>query len=319
MAGSFQHELSWSPSRARTFNGCRRSYYYTYYLMWNGWSWSAPDLRKTVYKLKKATRMPFVAGDVVHRAIHRFFKGQAQWNRVLDADDTAQWAKRQFRQAYRESRDEAWKQSLSRYTLLAEHLYDEADIQEDTGAAASYGRTFIERIERSVAHFFQLSELEEVRTTPPPTYLAIDEQDFDRNCFYWEDLKVHAGPDFAYRRDDGTVVIYDWKTGSPSEADELQLRIYALYAREQWKIPVDNIQLVAGYLTEGSLRPVSVDAEILDQTIQYMEGSIAEMKELHFDAGDSDGDIEAFPMVPLATDGSAPCTTCNFRQLCDRA
>jgi len=319
MAGDFQHELSWSPSRARTFNGCRRSYYYTYYLMWNGWSWKAPDLRKTVYKLKKATRMPFVAGDVVHRALHRFFKGRVKWNRELSEEDTAQWAKRQFRQAYRESREGAWRQSLSRYTLLAEHLYNEPEIQEDTGAAASYGGRFVERIDRSISQFFQRSELAPARQVNPSSYLAIDEQDFEQNCFYWNELKIHAGPDLAYRDVDGSVVIYDWKTGSPAEADALQLRIYALYARERWEVPVEDIRLFAGYLNEGSLSSVSVDDTILEQTIGTMEASIAEMKELHFDAGEEDGDIEAFPMVPADSDAARACKTCNFRQLCDRS
>lgn len=318
MGRDFKHELSWSPSRARTFNGCRRSYYYTYYLMWNGWSWEAPDDRKTVYRLKKATRMPFVAGDVVHRALHRFFKGRLEWKREFSQQDTADWARGQLRRAYKESREGKWRESLSRYTLLAEHLYDEPNIQESTGAAATYGKGFIERIDRSIATFFQLPELESVRQAPPSSYLAIDEQDFERNCFYWNDLKIHAGPDFAYRREDGTVVIYDWKTGSPREADALQLQVYALYARERWEIPLDQIELVAAYLADGLLKSIPITEEVLQSTVSTMESSIAEMTELHFDAGVEDGDTDDFPMIPGDSVEAETCTTCNFRQLCGR-
>ena len=39
-------------------------------------------------------------------------------------------------------------------------------------------------------------------------------------------------------------------------------------------------------------------------------------REVHFNADDSAGDPEAFPMVEA---GSRECSMCNFRELCDRS
>ena len=38
-------------------------------------------------------------------------------------------------------------------------------------------------------------------------------------------------------------------------------------------------------------------------------------RQVHFNADDSTGDPEAFPMVET---GSRECSMCNFRELCDR-
>ena len=67
------HELSWSASRARMFQKCRRRYYLQYYLAWKGWDRQASDERQRAYLLKKMTRMPMLAGDALHRALEEWF------------------------------------------------------------------------------------------------------------------------------------------------------------------------------------------------------------------------------------------------------
>jgi hypothetical protein len=41
--GEIRCELSWSPSRAKTFESCRRQYFYQYYGSWRGWEAKASE------------------------------------------------------------------------------------------------------------------------------------------------------------------------------------------------------------------------------------------------------------------------------------
>ena len=100
----FQHEFSWSASRAGGFATCRRRYYFDYYLSWNGWNASAPQERRTAYLLKKMTRMPMLAGDLVHQAIQHWYAGREQ-GRVGTLEECTGWVTDQLRSKYKESRD----------------------------------------------------------------------------------------------------------------------------------------------------------------------------------------------------------------------
>ena len=70
---------------AGNFAECRRRYYFDYYFSWSGWNATADAGRRQAYLLKKMTRMPMLAGDLVHQAIARYYGARdagAQWPEV---------------------------------------------------------------------------------------------------------------------------------------------------------------------------------------------------------------------------------------------
>mgnify|MGYP003695041115 CR=1 FL=1 len=116
----------------------------------------------------------------------------------------------------------------------------------------------------------------------------------------------------------GTVRILDWKTGRPAEGDRFQLEIYAFYARDHWGVDPRSTTAADVYLLSGEVAEVQVSDEALESALERIEGSIGEMKAVHFDADGSKGDPGDFPMVSEDR-ASFECSGCNFRELCDRA
>ncbi|MDG1050807.1 MAG: PD-(D/E)XK nuclease family protein [Planctomycetota bacterium] len=313
------HELSWSASRARLFTACPRRYYYVYYLSWKGWGRQADPERRRAYLLKKMTRMPMLAGDIVHRAIAEYFARRDQgipWSR----EEATTWAVDELRAGYKQSRDGSWKASPAKSVRLAEHHYAEDRIDEGTGAAGDYGKRYVERMTGCLGLFFDDPRLESARESQPGDWLACE----DMSTFELFDTKVFAVPDFAYWEsaggsgERGTVRILDWKTGRPAEGDRFQLEIYAFYAREHWGVDPRSTTAADVYLLDGEVSEVQVSDDVLESALARIESSIGDMRAVHFDADGSKGDVEAFPMVPEERAGFE-CSGCNFRELCDRA
>ncbi len=71
-----------------------------------------------------------------------------------------------------------------------------------------------------------------------------------------EDILVEGAIDLMYPADDGWVIV-DWKTGqNDSEESSLQLLTYALWAHEEFDVPLEAISLFKAFLTEGVAEPL---------------------------------------------------------------
>ncbi|MCA9001288.1 MAG: PD-(D/E)XK nuclease family protein, partial [Planctomycetes bacterium] len=211
---AIQHELSWSASRAGTFESCKRRYYFDYYLSWLGWGYSAEPARKEAYLLKKMTRMPMLAGDLVHQAIEAWLKGKRD-GRPMDRAAMEELAVEGLREGYRSSKSGAWKSRPSKLVRLAEHHFDEPCMVEEDGSAGAYGKRYVERMRQSIETFLLSPALAPARDADPASYLACEEM----STFDFEGTKVFAIPDFAFRDPSGIIHVWDWKTGRPSERD----------------------------------------------------------------------------------------------------
>lgn len=322
---AFEHELSWSVSRSGTFAACKRRYYFDYYASWNGWLRGAPEGRTLAWRLKKMTRMPMLAGDVLHQAIAEFFDQKSEGREMLE-EELVGYAVKKLREGYKQSRDGGglWRSRPSQSTHLAEHHYHESCVDESTSAAGDYGKRFVKRLQDG-GHFFMASEeLASLHDLPREEILCVegrppgDRANKDLPTIELFGTKVFAIPDFACKTREGErdhYWIYDWKSGSPRELDEFQLGVYTLYAMETWGATPEQVTCVDVYLTRGECvakQHTEMDVEAISERI---EASLSEMRTLHFDAGDTAGDANAFPLVDV---GSRECESCNYRELCDR-
>ena len=310
---AFQHELSWSASRAGNFASCKRRYYYDYYLSWLGWDRRAEAERKQAYLLKKMTRMPMLAGDLVHQAIERWLRGQAE-GRAMALEGMVRFVSDGLRDGYRTSRNGDWKARPSKLVHLAEHHYQEDCVDEQDGSATAYGKRYLQRMEDSLRTFLESPDLEPARSAPADSILACE----DMSTFTLFGTKIYAVPDFAFRDEQGRVHVYDWKTGQPRERDRFQLAVYVEYAVAQWDADPDEVVCYDAYLGSGELVHVESDEESRAETLERMRVSMGAMEALHFDAGRSMGDAERFPMIPLDSPEVRECSRCNYRELCDR-
>lgn len=309
---AFAHELSWSTSRDGTFAECRRRYYHDYYLSWTGWSERAPLQRRQAYLLKKMTRLPMLAGDLVHQAIERYYRARKS-GREVTLEESRKWAIERLRDGYKTSRDGGWRERPSKLVHLAEHHYEEECVDESTPAAGRYGTRYRKRIEDCLQTFFTSAQLEAARTAEPASFLACE----DLSTFPLFETKVYAVPDFAYRAPDGTVQVLDWKTGSEREQDRFQLAVYTEYAAAQWGVERDAVICKDVYLGDDRVVEQRFSNAEREQFLARIEASIQAMRKVHFSADRTVGQAQDFPQV---SDGQERiCGSCNYRELCDRA
>ena len=306
---AIQHELSWSASRAGTFATCKRRYYYDYYLSWLGWGASAEPARRKAYLLKKMTRMPMLAGDLVHQAIEGWLRGRAH-GRSQNLEQLVGFVTQGLRDGYKSSRDGAWKSRPSKLVHLAEHHYQEPVVAEADGSAGAYGKRYLERMESALRTFMESDALLAVREADPAAFLACEEM----STFELFSTKIYAIPDFAYRAPDGRVHVYDWKTGRPNERDAFQLAVYVEYAVAKWDADPDEVVCYDAYLGDGNLVQVHSTEETRAEVLERIRVSMEAMAEVHFNADREAGDPQAFPAI----EPGPVCASCNYRELCDR-
>jgi len=292
-------ELSWSASRAREFQRCRREYWYARYATWGWWKEGPEGEKRRLAILKNLTSLPAFTGDCVHRAIARWFELREAGSR-LDAEALFLEARELFRRGWRESRGEYWRGRPSRTIHLEEHHYGpepDADRTEKARLA----------LETCTRNFLTMPELEPVRASEPGDWLAVEAMD----SYLFLGAKVYAVPDFAARQGE-EIHIWDWKTGRPREADSFQLHTYALYACERWAADPEAIVLHAVYLGAGQVHTMPVDIERLSTVQDRMSESVRAMLELHYDPDQDPVVEENWP-----TSGApAACPRCRFREVC---
>ena len=219
---NFQNEFSWSPSRHRMFDSCKRQYYFNYYGSWGGWDKNADAQTQLLYRLKKITTVPQLIGTVVHDAISNTLNALKLGRDILPfAVET--YAQNLFRQHLQESKDHHWRYSASRYTNLFEHYYNEPFTETDQVDSTNH-------ISTSLNAFFASDAYTTLQTARPEDYLTIE----DLKDFTLANTKIWVVLDVAIRRDK-SVYIFDWKTGRERQADRHQLAVYALYATSQWR------------------------------------------------------------------------------------
>lgn len=309
--GDLAHEFAFSPSRARGFEDCLRKHYWSYYGAWRGWEDLAPPERRKAYFLKGMSAGILYCGTAVHEAIAEWFRarkrGEGRTKKMVRDDAVGR-----FKKAYEQSKSRrAMKVGTKKAVLFEEHYYGDERI--DTPAHLK--KLVEERIEAAVEDFFTLAELAEVTGSDPSTWLYVDDDSID--SFELGGHKVYATPDFVMRRDDGTVLLVDWKTGRPKDADEYQISFYTFWAMAKGYVPKTEPQrakLMLAYLGNSVVKELGYGVRGLRAIWDSTMATIAQMQELHFDAGESAGDVEQFPM----TDDTSRCRWCPFRELCER-
>ena len=300
-----KNEFSWSYSRAAKFRHCPRAYYYHYYAAWAGWRADAAEPVRRAYLLKNLTDLSRWVGDLVHQSI-KFALTRLQAGDAITLTDLLKQMHRRARADFEESRRGRYRQQPNRFTGFQEHYYrlglPGAAWQAAWGRAEQYLQTFLHS--NLYAHLARQA---------PVTFLHIEEL----TSFTLAGVQVWLQPDLL-RREEETLVLYDWKTG-PVEETELrqQLAIYALYARQSWPElvgPERPIQGVVFDLADGRLLEFELAETDLSATRAQIEASVAQLQSLLLDPAANLAELRRFPMI----DDLSRCRQCQFRELCGR-
>ncbi len=290
------NEFSWSRTRMKAFEDCRRKYWFTAYGGWGGWEKRAPERMREIYLLSKLKSRWMWAGEVVHVAVAETLEGYRAGAEAPEIDLRAR-----MREQWKSSRDAVYRRpKMAKTCALFEHEY--AEEVEDWAEVA-------EHAEKCLAAFHASPLHAELRGLSREEWLAIE----DLDSFSLEGTKVHVKLDAAHRRKDG-IRIVDWKTGRGEEAsDPFQLAVYALYAIDAWRAGPDDVLVVEANLSSGKLFERWVTPEEITATRGRMIASIEEMKALL--RGSPDENVAEEADYPVA-ESAKTCRRCHFRKVC---
>ena len=295
-------ELSWSASRAREFERCKREYWYARYASWGWWTERPHAEKYDTMVLKSLSSLPAFAGDRMHVALEKWFHHKKAGTE-MNAEELYEEAVELFREGWRQSSTDGWKARPNKLTHLEEHHYQMELSKERTNQVR-------EMFKRCADYFCQSPDLEPVRAAHPDSWRAVETLD----TYQFLGTKVYAVPDFAYVDKDYRVHIWDWKTGRPREEDDFQLYTYALYACEKWGADPESVSLHAAYLSAETVKHLEVDIDRLSEVQDRMSESVRAMMEVHYDPDQDSSEMSNWP-----TDGAPDgCGRCRFRGMCDQ-
>lgn len=302
-----QNTLSWSHSRRRLFEECKRGYYYKYYGKWNGWNVDAPKERKIAYMLSNITTLDVYVGSALHDEITKIIQTlETGIPYTLDEDELCS----QIDAALAESSERMWRESPKKYKNFWEHFY--------------YGTPNTDKVQDAkrklvggIKNFLNSEAYDKISRT-------IDRADFvwvaPENSFEAfeidgpgdDKIKVFAKPDLSVSVG-GKLHTFEWKSGKLSGKEDIQLSCYTMFANHKWNYAPDNVigHAVGLYpsVDHTARRFLSDDLSSVKEEITT---SYSEMKALH-QAG-LDAELDRFPK----NKNTERCSMCQFKKLCDQ-
>lgn len=294
------NEFSWSKSRDELFRECRRKYYYDKYGSWGGWDSNADERARTLYILKRLKSRHMWMGEIVHWAVEGILSETRSGRTPTAADVTARITAR-MRKEFRESRDRLYLKDPKRCCGLYEHEYE---VPLDNDAWFSLH----EKAKACALHLLDSKIFAEIRAIPPERWLTLEgllDMGFENDRIF---LKM----DFA-SRDDGGILIVDWKTGGRDDVDSnVQLGCYGLYAVHEWSALPEQVTTVEYNLSGRSETRKRLIPANIDWIKHYIRSSVASMKSLLVDRAGNTAREDDFPFA----DNELTCKWCSFRRYC---
>jgi len=301
----FRNEFSWSVSRDSLFKECRRKYYYNYYGSWGGWDRNHRDkTTRILYVLKNLQNRWQWKGSTVHHEIERVLTELVSTGRLTAVEKSLNRVTEMMRSEFKYSRGGLYWQkdgSLRNVTALFEHEYKTGTTGE------TWKRTHDEAVQ-CLENFFRSEVLEKIKKLPKEKILSIESM--TASAFSFNPEKVFVKLDLAYESGDG-VVIVDWKTGA-GESDKLQFLVYTIFAFEELEVPLEQISLIEYNLLGDGPRAHRFSDRELNDAVEYINRSIADMKGMLADPDENTAVMTDFPR----TENERTCETCGFKKIC---
>jgi len=302
MKKELKNTFSWSVSRDNLFRECPRRYFYNYYGFWGGWLEDAPKRTRDIYVLKQLKTRPIWVGQVVHNCIARSLQNLSRGVPLLSVEEIFKITRGGMRQDFRDSRSGRYRQSPKVFHGFFEHEYevDVADGEWKESAAL---------VDQCLMTFYESETFAALKNLDPNYFLEIEQF----SSIYLDTSEIVMRLD-CVTREGSTIAIWDWKTGR-REAESglsLQMGCYAHYAKKQFRADLSQIETRRFDLYRNKLHKDTVTAGVVNEILDYIQGSIKDMKGLLDDPEQNLANEERFQKI----ERSDICLKCNFFRVC---
>jgi len=302
MKKELQNTFSWSVSRDSLFRECPRKYYFSYYGYWGGWQQDTDERTRMIYVLKQLKNRPVWVGQVVHACIARSLQNLSRGVPLLDIAEILKITRSGMRQDFRDSRDGRYRENPKVYNGFFEHEYD-VDISNEEWKESA------EMVDRCLLNFYESDVFERFMKMDPDYFLEVEQF----STIYIEGIEIVMRLDCA-TREGSNIVIWDWKTGR-REAESglsIQMGCYANYAKQQFRADPGQVETRRFDLYRNKLYTDTITPGSLEEIVDYIHGSVKDMKGLLDDVDANVAREERFQKVEREN----VCLKCNFFRVC---
>lgn len=309
--GELKNQLIWSTSRGRTFDECKRQYYFNYYASWGGWKKSADPRCREAYALKQLSSRHLWAGNIVHEEISSLLRRLRDTGQKPDQEAIEDKAVQRMRSMFRISRDltpPSYRSDPKGSFRLMEHEYAQFVSKERWVEIR-------EKVTTSLRNFFLSDTWKTLRSLPRAGWLLVEDPSAGPDKTKLGELEVYAQPDCAYRDDKGAIHVIDWKTGKTTGAYWDQLALYALYAEEKWGEPAERVRAREVNLFLGREQEYEIRADDLDHLRETVLASLDAMTAMLVDQDAERNEPlpeESFPFI----EDRGRCRWCFYQKIC---
>jgi CRISPR/Cas system-associated exonuclease Cas4 (RecB family) len=301
MGEVLKNDFKWSVSRDRTFRECPRQYWFNHYGFWGGWNHDVEARTRDIYVLKQLKSRPTWVGEVVHDCIRHSIENLARGIAILPLERILEITRNRMRNDFRVSRDGLYRDNPKFACGLFEHEYRVPVTDEQWRESA-------DTVDRCLVTFYSSPVWEQLCATKPGDFLEIERF----SNFMLDGIPVTVKLDCATRETD-QVVVWDWKTGRREGADaKLQLACYAFYVHHAYGVPIHRVRMRRLELSGGGVHERTIAERELGEILDYVRGSISDMRSLLDDPERNLAAEGRFSKVERRED----CLRCNFFQVC---
>ena len=268
---------SWSFTRHRIWNQCKRQYYYEYIAPYV--KPPAPVDVDKILLLKVYNSRFILQGQLIHEILNEQLERHCQMLPMDPAGAVSTYSRR-----------------IAKNKMMADEMFTEY----------RHG-------ERVDGHFF--TAIEESGKACLKIFFEMIWPDYqNREClrheeydkFTIEDIDVTVKVDFVSKMQNGTIVLTDWKTGADNDEyeTELQMAAYVLWAIQYYQKSPDEIKSELVFLKSGEKKPYPFFKEQLSEVKETIK---TDFKEMNASYGFFD-----FPPKPALRE----CLSCRFAMVC---
>ena len=285
---SRSYRLGWSHSRYDTFQNCKRLYYYTYYTRFD-----TEFPREKIQQLKSLASVPLVIGDIAHRTIEKILTRLITTEIPIDREKLDAYIRGLIRT------------DVTEKTFFETYYHKLVAIDEEE---------IFEKVRVCVYNFLESDRFRWIleEGVAHKQNWIIEPPGFGETVI--EGSKAYAKFDFLYR-DDGQILIFDWKTGSEDVQKHVkQLRAYSYWASYHLDADPRIITPIIAYLyPEYQEIECDFDEEHFHEFAVSVREQIANMESYCEDVNaNRPMSKDHFPMK----DYSKFCDHCSFNELC---
>lgn len=285
---SFTPILGWSVSRYDTFKNCKRAYFYSYYSKFDN---DVPP--QVINSLKSLTSIPLEKGNITHDLVKDLLLRYKKTSKEIDRVKLFTYLYNMLKSyCNRKIFSEVYYQEIEKIDLEVLFL-------EIKGAIVN------------LLNSNRFSWLQEEGMNDTSQWI-IEPSGYGETRF--NSIKAYCKVDFFLPIND-EYYIFDWKTGKYSpEKHRKQMLAYSLWARDNFQIPVEQINPILIFLSEkySEVGETFSNTE-LEELYQLIKEETHEMYSFCTKVDEN---------IPLAkekfprTKDYIHCSFCNFRKLC---